>query len=188
MHEIEPHYGWEKYYKAQDDKLSPFYGTHYNLNEYSTTIYGYYIHPLWDDIGSETLFVKVLYVDYKNSVAIIELFGEWNDALHNDVMFLKRNLIDYMTKRDIKYFILLGENVMNFHGSDDCYYEEWFEDAEDGWIATINFRYFVLDEWKKFGIATYLLSGEFLDMDNWRTLHPNKLFEFVNEKVNRLLN
>jgi len=27
-------------------------------------------------------------------------------------------------------FILIGENVLNFHSSDDCYYEEWFQDVE----------------------------------------------------------
>ena len=26
---------------------------------------------------------------------------------------------------------------MNLHSSDDCYYEEWFEDAEDGWRGHI---------------------------------------------------
>mgnify|MGYP000583790805 CR=1 FL=1 len=26
----------------------------------------------------------------------------------------------------------IGENVFNFHGSDDCYYEEWFDELEEG--------------------------------------------------------
>jgi hypothetical protein len=47
-------------------------------------------------------------------------------------MHFKRNVIDQMVGNGINQFILIGENVMNFHGSDDCYYEEWFEDVEDG--------------------------------------------------------
>ena len=56
------------------------------------------------------------------------MFGEWNDTLHNDIMFFKRNVIDHLIGQGIRKFILLGENLLNFHGSrDDEYYEEWFE-------------------------------------------------------------
>jgi len=44
-------------------------------------------------------------------------------------MHLKRNVIDVLVGERINKFILIGENVLNFHGSDDSYYEEWFEDA-----------------------------------------------------------
>ena len=51
--------------------------------EYSNTVYNYYIHPQWDDIGSGTLYMKELYADYENGFAILEFIGEWNDvALH----------------------------------------------------------------------------------------------------------
>lgn len=46
-------------------------------------------------------------------------------------------------------FILIGENVLNYHSSDDCYYQEWFEEVEDGWIILLNFREHVLNEFKK---------------------------------------
>ena len=55
MHEIEPYYNWLKYYDPSIDKLSPFFGKEYNLAVYSETIYGDYIDPAWDSIGSETL-------------------------------------------------------------------------------------------------------------------------------------
>lgn len=187
MHEIEPFYGWEKYYVASDDEQSPFHEANYNTQEYTNAIYGYYIHPLWDFIGSETLYVKVLYVNYKAGLAIIELIGEWNDTLHNDIMHLKRNVIDSMTGNGINKFILLGENVLNFHGSDDCYYEEWFEEIEDGWIAAVNFRDFIYEEWQKFNLDSYINYGGSLEIDNWRTMNPKKFYELVSAQITRRL-
>lgn len=187
MQDIEPFYGWEFYYNSSEDELSPFYQFDYNLNEYSSEIYGYFIHPLWDYIGSETLYLKVLYANYENGVIVIELFGEWNDTLHNDVMHLKRNVIDHFVLQGISKFILLGENIFNFHGSDDCYYEEWFEDCEDGWIAAVNFREHVTEEWKKFGIDAYVNFGGQLELDNWRTMLPTVFTEYVDGVLARRL-
>jgi len=188
MHEIEPFYNWEKYYVAADDPNSPFYGRTYNLNQYENDIYGYYIHPLWDEIGSETLYVKILFADYSRRFVIIELFGEWNDTLHNDIMYLKRQVIDPLVDKQINQFILLGENVLNFHGSDDSYYEEWFEDVEDGWIAAVNFRDFVESEWKRYRLDYYMNFGGTLDeIVNWRTMKPGALYELVKGLIVRRL-
>jgi len=106
---------------------------------YSQTIYNFYIHPQWDDIGSPTLYIKVLFTDYEMGYAIIEMIGEWNDAIENDIMTFKRDIIDIMIKQGINKYILVAENVLNFHSSDDCYYEEWMEDIEEegGWVAII---------------------------------------------------
>lgn len=187
MHEIEPFYNWENYYSAADDERSPFFGRAYNMHQYTHDIYGYYIHPLWDEIGSETLYVKILYIDYSRRFAVIEMFGEWNDTLHNDIMHLKRNVVDYLLKQNINQFVLIGENILNFHGSDDCYYEEWFEDVEDGWIVAINFREFVEAEWHKYRLDYYINFGGTLEIDNWRTLTPIRLYETVREMVVRRL-
>jgi len=183
MHEIEPFYNWEKYYIAADDANSPFYNAQYNLEKYTNDIYGYYIHPLWDYIGSETLYIKVLYANYKNDIAIIELFGEWNDALHNDIMHLKRNVIDEMIAAGISKYILIGENILNFHGSDDCYYEEWFEAVEDGWIAALGFRDFIYAEWNKYNIDSYINYGGNLEIENWRTMNPGTLYKKVEGSI-----
>jgi hypothetical protein len=183
MHEIEPFYNWEKYYSSADDEKSPFYGAEYNITHYTNDIYGYYIHPLWDFIGSETLYIKVLFADYDKRFAVIELFGEWNDTLHNDIMHLKRNVIDLMVREHINKFILIGENVLNFHGSDDCYYEEWFEDVEDGWIAAVNFREFVFDEWKKYNLDSYINYGGTMEVDEWRTMSPLVFFERISKQI-----
>jgi hypothetical protein len=187
MHDIEPFYNWEKYYRASHDRNSPFYGNQYDFTQYSTAIYDHYIHPKWDYIGSETLYIKLLYVNYTTRFAIFELFGEWNDAINNDIMHLKRNVLDVLSKNGINQYILIGENVLNFHASDDSYYEEWFDDVEDGWIAALNFRYFVEDQWKKYHLDNYLNFGGTLQLDNWRTMTPVKLFELVRNLIIRRL-
>jgi hypothetical protein len=187
MQDIEPFYNWEHYYNSVEDPLSPFYGVEYNLNQYTNEIYGYYIHPLWDYIGSETLYIKILFADYDSGILIMELFGEWNDALHNDIMHLKRNVIDHFTLQGINKYILIGENVLNFHGSDDSYYEEWFEDMEDGWIMAICFREHVLDEWKKYNLDSYISFGGSLEVENWRTMLPTVLFQHINTMMTRRL-
>jgi len=189
MQNIEPSYQWENKYVAANDPYSPFYGRTYSTMEYTNTIYGYYIHPLWDDIESETLYLKILFADYKNKFCIIELFGEWNDTLHNDIMFLKRNVIDHLLKKGIVYFMLIGENIFNFHGMvEDDYYAEWFEDVENGWIAAINFAEFVEKEWTKYHIDYCINFGGSLNVPNWRTLQPEQLFRGIDLILSKRLN
>src|SRR5436190_4534863 len=167
MQDIEPFYAWRHLYVAAEDELSPFYGREYSEFEYSNTVYNYFIHPQWDDFGSSTLYIKVIFADYEQSFAILEFIGEWNDAINNDIMMLKRDLVDDMIAKGIRKFILIGENVLNFHASDDCYYQEWFEDVEDGWVAALNFRQHVLDEMSRNNIDFYLIYGGELDEMRW---------------------
>ncbi|AYB30901.1 hypothetical protein [Chryseolinea soli] len=188
MHDIEPYYNWLKYYDPADDERSPFHGKQYNHDVYSETIYGYYIDPAWDSIGSETLYVKILYADYLQGFAVIEFIGEWNDTLHNDIMTLKRNLLEVMINEGINKFILIGENIFNFHGSDDSYYEEWFEEVGDGWIAAVSFPDFILEEFKKYHLDSYINMGGTLQIPQWRTLQPLNFFDLVNSLVQRRLN
>ncbi len=188
MQDIEPYYRWRDLYTSEEDELSPFYGREHSEFEYSNTIYNYFIHPQWDDFGSNTLYLKVLFADYQMRFAIIELIGEWNDCINNDVMTLKRDLIDDLIGRGIHKFILIGENVLNFHASDDCYYQEWFEDVqEDGWVAAINFRDHVLHEFSRNNIDYYLVYGGELDDFPWRTYNPVQFFAHVEKVINRRL-
>lgn len=90
MQDLEPFYLWRELYIAAEDELSPLHGNVYSELEYSNTIYNFYIHPQWDVFGSATLYLKILFADYEKQYAIIEFIGEWNDALYNDIMFLKR--------------------------------------------------------------------------------------------------
>lgn len=179
MHLIEPYYAWIKYYNSSLDERSPYHGKEYKYDQYSEEIYGYYIDQEWDFMGSETLYIKILFADYEKGFAVIEFIGEWNDAINNDIMHLKRNIIDYLTLQGINKYILIGENVMNFHGSDDCYYEEWFEDMEEGWIVAINFPKFVTDEWNVYNVDNFLIYSGDLEIANWRTLKPAALLERV---------
>jgi hypothetical protein len=188
MHEIEPYHNWLKYYNPAKDSRSPFFGKKYNFDQYSETIYGYYIDPAWDFMGSETLYIKVLFTDYEKGFTVIELLGEWNDTINNDVMHLKRNVIDEMVAEGISKFILIGENVLNFHGSDDCYYEEWFDDVEEGWVAAISFHEFIQEEFKKYHIDSYVNMGGTLQITQWRTLMPSIFYDLVDSLIQRRLN
>ncbi|UBM60925.1 hypothetical protein LAG90_09795 [Marinilongibacter aquaticus] len=186
MHTIEPYYNWQQYYRAERDMRSPFYGRTYG-QAYVNDVYGYYIDPNWDEFGSETLYCKLIFVDYGLSCAVIELFGEWNDALHNDIMHFKRNVLDRLLRNGVQKFILIGENLLQFHGGDSDYYEEWFEDVEDGWIAALNFREFILDEMKKYRLDYYINLGGTLQMGNWRTVKPKQLVAVVDSLMTRRL-
>jgi hypothetical protein len=188
MQDLEPFYRWRDLYIASEDALSPFYGHVYSEFEYSNKIYNYYIHPQWDDFGSNTLYLKIIYIDYEAAFAVIEFIGEWNDAINNDIMLLKRDIIDVLINEGITRFALIGENVLNYHASDDCYYQEWFEDIDEGWIVAINFREHVRNEFIKNNIDYYLVFGGELNNLNWRRFSPNQLFETINALVNKRLN
>ncbi len=187
MHDIEPYYRWHALYDSSMDPQSPFNGKEYNYDQYSDTIYGYYIAPGWDFFGSETLYMKVLFADYLQGFCVIELIGEWNDAINNDIMNFKRNIVEHFIFHGITQFVLIGENILNFHGADDCYYEEWFDELGDGWVAGVNFRDFVIDEMKNFNVDSYMNLGGTLDIDNWRTMKPQVFYEKVKSLIQRRL-
>ena len=188
MHEIEPYYLWRDDYIAAEDDRSPFYNTEYSEFYFDKQLYNFLIHPQWDDFGSTTMYIKVIYTDYDRNYSIIELIGEWNDAINNDIMLLKREIIELMIDEGINKFILIGENVLNYHSSDDCYYEEWFQDAEDGWIAGIIFREHVISEFKRNNIDYYINFGGNLDDMAWRNLKPIQVFKNVEGELTKRLN
>jgi hypothetical protein len=188
MHTIEPFANWLRYYDSSADDQSPFHGKEYNYDVYSETIYGYYIDPAWDYFGSETLYLKILYADYDEGYVILEFIGEWNDTINNDIMTLKRDFIELLQHEGINKFILIAEHVLNFHGSDDSYYEEWFDEVEEGWISFISIPQHVQDEMRKYGIDRYINMGGTLQIDNWRTLHPVRFYELINSLIQRRLN
>lgn len=187
MHEIEPFYRWRDDYIASEDELSPFYGTEYSEFEFDKQIYNFLLHPQWDYFGSNTLYLKILFADYEHQYAIIELIGEWNDAINNDIMLLKREVLELMMAEGINKFILIGENILNFHASDDCYYEEWFQEIEDGWVAGLNFRQHVIDEFKNANIDYFINFGGKLDDMSWRNRKPVQVFRAVEEQLTKRL-
>ena len=181
MHAIEPYYQWRDYYIASEDKLSPFYKRKYSEFNYSNKIYNFYIHPQWDFFGSSTLYCKVIFADYEKQFVAIEFIGEWNDALHNDIMELKRIVIDPMLKKNIRKFLLIGENVLNFHASDDSYYEEWYDDVkeDDGWIVALNFRDHVIIEMQQPKLQYYMHLGKNYNNILWRKVKPFNLLALI---------
>jgi hypothetical protein len=188
MHDIEPFFAWRNLYVASEDSRSPFYCREYSEFEFTHAVYNYLIHPQWDEMGSPTLFLKILYADYEERYCIIELIGEWNDCLHNDIMYLKRNIIEPLMDEGINRFLLVGENVLNFHFSDDCYYQEWFDELDDGWIVAINFRDFVIKEFESGNLDYYIAFGKHFTDLNWRKYLPNQLFNVIEHQMSRRLN
>jgi hypothetical protein len=185
MHTLEPHYNWRNYYTAEEDDRSPFFGREYSEFEFTDVLYDHVLHPQWDNFGSQTLYLKLIYTDYDTGYAVIELIGEWNDLLYNDIMLLKRDFIDHLIHEGIRKFVLIGENVLNFHASDEEYYAEWFEDIEDGWIIGLNFRKHVMDDMRDAQIDWYLnMGGQFQEL-RWRTFTPEALCERLDALVMR---
>ena len=182
MHELEPFYNWLHLYNAEDDEFSPFFGMEHSEFEFSNTVYNYYIHPQWDDFGSRTLYLKVLFADYDLNFVIIELIGEWNDAVENDIEILKRAVIDRMTARRIYKFILIAENVLNFHSSDADYYEEWLDDIRDdgGWIIAVNMPEQTQYDFRQSHIDRFV---RFAESPNWRTFQPTDFFNSLDNKI-----
>ncbi len=184
MHELEPYSNWRHIYISEEDSLSPLYGRTYNEFEFTQTVYNYYIHPQWDFIESPNLYLKILIADYEEKYAIIELIGEWNDAIDNDIMNLRREITDKLEKEGICKFILIAENVLNFHSSDDSYYEEWLENVadENGWLILLNMPEQSQYDFKKAKLHYYI---ELMEIENWRVYKPIHLFRLINEKIEK---
>ncbi|MEO6638138.1 MAG: hypothetical protein ABIN25_07660, partial [Ginsengibacter sp.] len=113
--------------------------------------------------------------------------GEWNDAIENDIMRLKRDVIDEFLRQGIKKFILIAENVLNFHSSDDSYYEEWYEDVNDtnGWIVCLNMPEATQYDFIKARLNNYI---ELFNFPQWRTMKPDVVFSQVDNVIFRRLN
>ena len=175
MHALEPFYNWQHQYVSEADPRSPFYGRKHSEFEYSHTIYNFYIHPQWDDLGSKTLYGKVLIADYEERYVILELIGEWNDAVENDIMTLKREVLEPFESEGIRCFILIAENVLNFHSDISDYYEELAEELADlgGWIVCLNMPDASRDEFEQAGLDRFL---PLRDLPDWRKYKPIHLF------------
>lgn len=134
-------------------------------------------------MGSKTLYLKIIFADYHRHYAIIELIGEWNDLLYNDVMYLKREIVDSLAQHEISRYIILCDHVLNYHTDDASYYEEWYDDVkeEDGWICFMNLLPHVEEEMRREGIQHYVHLGEELNNILWQKLKPGALFQMCQE-------
>ena len=186
MHSIEPFYNWRHIYVSEEDSRSPFYGRVYSEFEFTQSVYNYYIHPQWDEFGSRTLYLKIIFVDYELGYAVIEMIGEWNDAIENDIMTLKRDVIDPMMKEKINKFILITENVLNFHSGDKDYYQEWQEENNEngGWVVALNMSDATQYDFKRRRLNNYI---ELINLPDWRVYKPYHLFKKIDSLINMRL-
>jgi hypothetical protein len=78
----------------------------------------------------------------------------------------------------INKFILIGENVLNFHSDGADYYEELYEELADtdGWIVCLNMPQQTQYDFKHAHLNRYI---ELVDLDNWRTYKPFHLFKKI---------
>ena len=105
----------------------------------------------------------------------------------NDVMTLKREVIDKFIRQGINKFILIGENVLNFHSGDDCYYEEWYDDVVDegGWVVMIGLPNSSTYDFNRAGLGRYI---QLLELPEWRPFSPTNLFMKIDNLILKRLN
>jgi MFS superfamily sulfate permease-like transporter len=125
--------------------------------------------------------------DYEEKYVIFELIGEWNDAIENDIMSLKREVADKFMSEGIFKFILIAENVLNFHSGDKDYYEEWLEDVEakGGWIVCINMPEQTQYDFRRAKLDRYI---GLMELPDWRIFKPFHLFKRVSAQLEKRLN
>jgi hypothetical protein len=129
-----------------------------------------------------------LLADYEEKYAVIELIGEWNDAIENDIMELKREVLEKFMDEGIYKFILIGENVLNYHSDGKDYYEELYEEVSEnnGWVVCLNMPAQTQYDFIHARLNRYI---ELKELDNWRTYKPFYLFKKIdNELMARLDN
>ena len=133
-------------------------------------------------------YFNTIFIYCGNKCIVFELIGEWNDAIENDIMTLKREVIDIFESNGISKFIIVAENVLNFHSGDKDYYEEWYEEIMDekGWVVILNMPVPSQYEFKKSHIDRYI---ELMEIDDWRIYKPFHLFKKIDSEIStRLLN
>jgi hypothetical protein len=187
MHEIEPFYGWLHLYSNEADDNSPFQSAEHSAFTLDKGVYEYLAHPLWDHIDSDGLLVKILFANYLQGYAVIELFGVWNDLIQNDYRLLAENCLTYLIDAGIDKFIFIMENVINIYLAADDYYEALQEELGDGWICMLRPRQHVVAEIEQYDIGHYFFWSEELDDLNWRKTKPWELFALVEGKMQKLL-
>jgi hypothetical protein len=95
-------------------------------------------------------------------------------------------VIDKLLDEGISKFILITENVLNFHSSDKDYYEEWYENVTDaeGWIVCLNMPDSAQYDFKKKKLNYYI---ELMDIPEWRTYKPYHLFKKIDDTIAKRL-
>ncbi len=182
MHGIEPYYGWREDYIVEEDERLPFYNKEYQDFEYANTIYNYYIHPEWDYIGSKGLYLKIIYANHQENYAFIELLGEWNDCIENDVMLMINNVLRPLRESGITRIFLICDNLMNFFYDNDDYYEELAQDliVDNGFLIFLNFPEHLNQEKEGTVLGRDFY---FLDFVDWRKYKPYDIYDSFTKRL-----
>ena len=79
-------------------------------------------------------------------------------------------------------FILIGENVLNFHSGIKEYYEELYDEVseENGWVVCLNMPEQTQYDFKHAKLNRYV---ELMALDNWRTYKPYHLFKKIDNEL-----
>ena len=101
-------------------------------------------------------------------------------------MELKREVLDKLMAEGIVKFILIAENVFNFHSGDKDYYEELYDELsdEDGWAVLINFNPAAQHDFLLRKLNRYI---ELMEISAWRTYKPEHFFQFIDQKLSQRL-
>ena len=109
-------------------------------------------------------------------------------AMHpNDIMNIKREVADKFMAEGIYKFILIAENVLNFHSGDKDYYEEWTEETgeQNGWVICINMPEQTQYDFRRAKLDRYI---GLMEQPDWRIYKPFHLFKLVSSLQERRLN
>ena len=82
----------------------------------------------------------------------------------------------------IHKFILISENVLNFHSDGKDYYEELHEELseENGWVVCLNMPEQTQYDFKQAKLNYYI---ELLELGNWRTYKPFHLYRKIDDEI-----
>ena len=85
-------------------------------------------------------------------------------------------------KKGLTKFILIAENVLNFHSSDNEYYREWYDETseEDGWIIILNMPAATQQDFTKKKLQYYM---ELMEIPEWRSYKPYHLFTKIDKEL-----
>ena len=110
------------------------------------------------------------------------MIGEWNDAVENDIMTMKRNVLEAFMDQGIHKIILIAENVLNFHSSDKEYYEELYEELSDsaGWIVCLNMPQQTQYDFRRAKLNQFI---ELMEIETWRVYKPYHLFKKIDGEL-----
>ena len=109
----------------------------------------------------------------------------WNPE-EKEIVELKREVLEKFMEEGIYKFILIVENVLNFHSDGKDYYEELHEEVtdENGWVVCLNMPEQTQYDFKQAHLNQFI---ELMELDNWRIYRPFHLFKKIDaELMNRL--